>query len=125
MEKLREVFTLTRRHATNLGCFVFGYKAVLSLLRYLQQRHRQWHPLVSAALVGYFVLGAENGVNTQVCPIRTLCVDPHPLQINLYLLSRVLYALAKLSAEKGHITPSGFEHRHFTPYTATVTSNSL
>ncbi|KAI1726650.1 peroxisomal membrane protein 4 [Ditylenchus destructor] len=51
----------------------------------IQGRYLQWHPFVAAALPGYFVFGQDNGVNTQ---------------INLYLLSRVIYGLIKLAAEK-------------------------
>ncbi|KAH7721912.1 Protein F18F11.1 [Aphelenchoides avenae] len=90
--KVRTVLTLTKIHALNLGRFVFGYKVLMGLLQQYSTKYRHWHPFVSAFLNGYLVFGEENGVNTQ---------------INLYLLSRIIYGLVKLAAEKRFIpTPS-------------------
>ena len=61
---------LTRMHAFNLGKFVFGYKLGLAFLQKLQQHYQPWHSFVSAFIIGYFVFGENNGVNTQV---KTFC----------------------------------------------------
>lgn len=53
-------------HAFNLGKFVFGYKLGLALLHKLQSQYNPWHSFVSAFIIGYFVFGENNGVNTQV-----------------------------------------------------------
>uniref|UniRef100_A0AC34FBB7 Peroxisomal membrane protein 4 n=1 Tax=Panagrolaimus sp. ES5 TaxID=591445 RepID=A0AC34FBB7_9BILA len=86
LEKLKTVLMLTKMHAFNLGKFVFGYKLGLALLHKLQSQYNPWHSFVSAFIIGYFVFGENNGVNTQ---------------INLYLLSRIIYGLVKLAVEKG------------------------
>uniref|UniRef100_A0A7E5A0K0 Peroxisomal membrane protein 4 n=1 Tax=Panagrellus redivivus TaxID=6233 RepID=A0A7E5A0K0_PANRE len=88
LEKLKTVLTLTRTHAFNLGKFVFGYKLALAFLHRFKNRYQTWHPFVAAFTVGYYVFGENNGVNTQ---------------INLYLLSRIIYGLVKLAVEKGVI----------------------
>uniref|UniRef100_A0A0M3HU16 Peroxisomal membrane protein 4 n=1 Tax=Ascaris lumbricoides TaxID=6252 RepID=A0A0M3HU16_ASCLU len=54
---------------------------------------REWHSFLVAFIVGYLVFGDNNGVN---------------MQINLYLLSRILVGLARLGVEKQIIpTPLG------------------
>jgi len=90
LKRLHGILLATRMHAVNLGRYVFGYKLVMSALRTLWGRgeYQSWHPLIAAGLLGYLVFGEEGGVNTQ---------------INLYLLSRVIYALARLSVERGLI----------------------
>ncbi|KAE9547622.1 hypothetical protein FO519_009169 [Halicephalobus sp. NKZ332] len=88
LEKLKTVFQLTKMHAFNLGKFVFGYKLGLALLSKFQHGYQSWHPFVSAFIVGYYVFGENNGVNTQ---------------INLYLLSRIIYGFVKLAVERGII----------------------
>uniref|UniRef100_A0AC34RIF2 Peroxisomal membrane protein 4 n=1 Tax=Panagrolaimus sp. JU765 TaxID=591449 RepID=A0AC34RIF2_9BILA len=84
-EKFKTVLQLTKTHAFNLGKFVFGYKLGLAMLSKWQNGYRSWHSFVSAFIVGYYVFGENNGVNTQ---------------INLYLLSRIIYGLVKLAVEK-------------------------
>uniref|UniRef100_A0A915E4B3 Uncharacterized protein n=1 Tax=Ditylenchus dipsaci TaxID=166011 RepID=A0A915E4B3_9BILA len=83
--KLKTILRMTWTHAINLARFVFSYKALLGFLRKLSRQFRLWHPFVAAFIPGYFVFGQGNGVNTQ---------------INLYLLSRVIYGLVKLGVEK-------------------------
>ncbi|CAD5226687.1 unnamed protein product [Bursaphelenchus xylophilus] len=93
LSRLKTILTLTKTHAFNLGRFVFGYKLLLALLRKLEGDKNQFHSFISAFAVGYLVFGKENGVNTQ---------------INLYLLSRIVYGMAKLGAEKGFIPTPNF-----------------
>ncbi|KAI1733117.1 tim17/Tim22/Tim23/Pmp24 family domain-containing protein [Ditylenchus destructor] len=83
--KIKVILRMIWTHATNLGRFVLSYKLMLVFLKRVGGRYLQWHPFIAAALPGYFIFGQDNGVNTQ---------------INLYLLSRVIYGLIKLAAEK-------------------------
>uniref|UniRef100_A0A914EI78 Peroxisomal membrane protein 4 n=1 Tax=Acrobeloides nanus TaxID=290746 RepID=A0A914EI78_9BILA len=85
LQKIRSILTLTKTHAFNLGRFVFAYKLMLGLMEKLAGEYKTWYPFIAAFTVGYFVWGENNGVNTQ---------------INLYLLSRILYGLVKLAVEK-------------------------
>jgi len=85
LRKARTIVSLTARHAMNLGCFAFSYKLLLAILRQYSGRYCEWHPFAIAFFVAYFIFGKENVINTQ---------------INLYLLSRVLYALVRLANEK-------------------------
>ncbi|KAI6239660.1 hypothetical protein M3Y99_00558000 [Aphelenchoides fujianensis] len=93
LKKLHTIFTLTKTHAFNLGRFVCGYKLLCALLARAEGKRSQIHSFLSAFAVGYAVFGKENGVNTQ---------------INLYLLSRIIYGLVKLGAEKGVIPRPNF-----------------
>lgn len=87
--KARTILELTRTHSTNLAKFVFSYKLGTGAMAYAQKSRPQWHSALVAAVVGYFVFGDYNGVN---------------MQINLYLLSRITVAFARLAVEKGVIS---------------------
>ncbi|CAD5219005.1 unnamed protein product [Bursaphelenchus okinawaensis] len=92
--RLKTVLKLTKTHAWNLGRFVFGYKLLLAVLKKLEGEKNQLHSFVAAFSVGYLIFGKENGVNTQ---------------INLYLLSRIIYGLVKLGAENGIVPTPNFK----------------
>lgn len=66
--------------------------------------------MLIAAFVGYFVFGKNNSVNMQV---RIEFISPQnilrQMQINLYLLSRVLTGLARSAVEKGYIKEPSFD----------------
>ncbi|CAB3406383.1 unnamed protein product [Caenorhabditis bovis] len=84
-QKLQTIFRLTRMHATNLAKFVFSYKLLEGTLGKIEGVRREWHSFAAAFLVGYLVFGENNAVN---------------MQINLYLLSRVVVGLVKLAANR-------------------------
>uniref|UniRef100_A0A1I7XK20 Peroxisomal membrane protein 4 n=1 Tax=Heterorhabditis bacteriophora TaxID=37862 RepID=A0A1I7XK20_HETBA len=84
IEKIQTILRLTKTHALNLAKFVFSYKLILGLLEKFQGRKKEWHSFTAAFIMGYFVFGDNNAVNTQ---------------INLYLLSRVTLGLVKLAVE--------------------------
>uniref|UniRef100_F1KYG5 Peroxisomal membrane protein 4 n=1 Tax=Ascaris suum TaxID=6253 RepID=F1KYG5_ASCSU len=93
VDKVRTILRLTRTHATNLAKFTFCYKLVMGLMQRMKGYRREWHSFLVAFIVGYLVFGDNNGVN---------------MQINLYLLSRILVGLARLGVEKQIIpTPLG------------------
>lgn len=88
----RIILRATYQHAKNLGQFTFLYKLSNILLRKLSTgKKEQWHVFLSAFIVGKYVFGENNPIN---------------MQINMYLLSRIIFGLCRLGAEKGYL-PNG------------------
>ncbi|XP_026070314.1 peroxisomal membrane protein 4 [Carassius auratus] len=85
-EKLRAIAQATYTHSRNLACFVFTYKGLQALQQRLQGRPLQTHSFLAACVGGWLVFGENNNINSQ---------------INMYLLSRILFALSRLAVEKG------------------------
>ncbi|CAN0183641.1 peroxisomal membrane protein 4 [Lampetra fluviatilis] len=92
-EKVRAILRATYQHSRNLACFVLLYKGAMALLRMATGGQRKSvHAFLAASLGGWLVFGENNQVNSQ---------------INMYLLSRVLFAAARVGSEKGWIpTPA-------------------
>ncbi|XP_060555813.1 peroxisomal membrane protein 4-like [Ruditapes philippinarum] len=92
-EKVRAILEATFTHSKNLASFVFLYKSLTGLMEHFQEEKSQIHSFIAAFIGGYFVFGKNNKVNEQ---------------INLYLLSRIIYGLAKLAVKRGYIPkPNG------------------
>ncbi|XP_016344735.1 peroxisomal membrane protein 4 [Sinocyclocheilus anshuiensis] len=87
-EKFRAIAQATYTHSRNLACFVFTYKGLQALQQRLQGRPLQSHSFLAACVGGWLVFGENNNINSQ---------------INMYLLSRILFALSRLAVEKGFI----------------------
>ncbi|XP_053724343.1 peroxisomal membrane protein 4 [Synchiropus splendidus] len=87
-DKLRAILQATYTHARNLGCFVFTYKGLQALQERMQGKSLQSHSFLAACVGGWLVFGDNNNINSQ---------------INMYLLSRILFALSRLAVEKGII----------------------
>lgn len=87
-EKLWAILRATYTHSSNLACFVFTYKALCALQAYLQGETRQVHSFLAGSIGGFLVFHKNNSINSQ---------------INMYLLSRILFALCRLGVEKGYI----------------------
>ncbi|XP_069508248.1 peroxisomal membrane protein 4 isoform X1 [Ambystoma mexicanum] len=87
-EKLKAIAQATYTHSRNLACFVFTYKGLLALQTYLQGERLQIHSFLAACIGGWLVFGENNHINSQ---------------INMYLLSRILFGLSRLAQEKGYI----------------------
>ncbi|XP_002747265.4 peroxisomal membrane protein 4 [Callithrix jacchus] len=87
-EKLRAVLQATYIHSRNLACFVFTYKGLCALQSRIQGKTYQVHSFLAAFLGGLLVFRENNNINSQV---------------NMYVLSRVLFALSRLAVEKGYI----------------------
>ncbi|XP_077581966.1 peroxisomal membrane protein 4 [Stigmatopora nigra] len=85
-EKLRAILKATYTHSRNLACFVLTYKGLQALLAKLQGRRLQSHSFLAACVGGCLVFGDNNNINSQ---------------INMYLLSRILFAFSRLAVEKG------------------------
>uniref|UniRef100_A0A8C2QBA3 Peroxisomal membrane protein 4 n=1 Tax=Cyprinus carpio TaxID=7962 RepID=A0A8C2QBA3_CYPCA len=87
-EKLRAIAQATYTHSRNLACFVLTYKGLQALQQRLQGKVLQSHSFLAACVGGWLVFGENNNINSQ---------------INMYLLSRILFALSRLAVEKGFI----------------------
>merc|ERR1711894_670446 len=88
LTKARAIFDATYTHSTNLASFVITYKGLCLLMREMEGKTAEYHSFLAALVGGYLVFGNYNKVNEQ---------------INLYLLSRILYGLVRLGADKGYI----------------------
>uniref|UniRef100_H2ZAS9 Peroxisomal membrane protein 4 n=1 Tax=Ciona savignyi TaxID=51511 RepID=H2ZAS9_CIOSA len=90
-EKFRLILKATFQHAKNLAQFTFLYKLLTTSLEKSSAvkpvvGKNPWHVIPAAALAGYYVFGENNPINTQ---------------INMYLLSRIIFGLCRLGAERG------------------------
>lgn len=87
-EKLQAILQATYTHSRNLACFAFLYKGLCALQSHVQGETYQAHSILSAVIGGFLVFGDNNSINSQ---------------INMYLTSRVLFALCRLGVEKGYL----------------------
>ncbi|KAE8576622.1 hypothetical protein XENTR_v10004262 [Xenopus tropicalis] len=87
-EKLKAILQATFTHSRNLACFVFTYKSLMAAQEKLHGSKWQFHSFLAACVGGWLVFGENNHINSQ---------------INMYLLSRVLFGLSRLAVEKGYI----------------------
>ncbi|XP_041059897.1 peroxisomal membrane protein 4 isoform X1 [Carcharodon carcharias] len=87
LDKLKAIAQATYTHSRNLAIFVFLYKGLLAAQQWLQGEKAQFHSFFAACVGAWFVFGDNN-------PIKS--------QINMYLLSRILFALSRLAVEKGY-----------------------
>uniref|UniRef100_W5LYB3 Peroxisomal membrane protein 4 n=2 Tax=Lepisosteidae TaxID=7915 RepID=W5LYB3_LEPOC len=87
-DKLKAITQATYTHSRNLACFVFTYKGLQAIQQRLQGKSQHYHSFLAACLGGWLVFGDNNHINSQ---------------INMYLLSRILFALSRLAVEKGYI----------------------
>jgi len=85
-EKIRSILKATFDHAFNLSRFVFIYKSLMATQQYLQGKEESHHAFVSGIVGGYIIFGDNNNINNQIV---------------LYLFSRILVGLAKLSVKRG------------------------
>ncbi|XP_051985855.1 peroxisomal membrane protein 4 [Xyrauchen texanus] len=88
-EKLKAIAQATYTHSRNLACFVFTYKGLQAIQKHVQGKPLQAHSFLAACFGGWLVFGENNNINSQ---------------INMYLLSRILFALSRLAVEKGFIS---------------------
>lgn len=113
-DKLRAILKATYTHSRNLACFVFTYKGLQALQEKIQGKSLQSHSFLAACIGGWLVFGDNNNINSQVRQVSSahICNCNHVrslknfciwLQINMYLLSRILFALSRLAVEKGFI----------------------
>ncbi|XP_013927211.1 PREDICTED: peroxisomal membrane protein 4 [Thamnophis sirtalis] len=87
-EKLKAILQATYTHSKNLAYFVFTYKGLMAMQSRMQGKKIPFHSFLAAFIVGWLVFGENNNINSQ---------------INMYLLSRILFGLSRLAVEKGYI----------------------
>ncbi|XP_032897708.1 peroxisomal membrane protein 4 [Amblyraja radiata] len=87
-DKLKAIALATYTHSRNLSLFVVTYKCLLGAQRWWQGKEGQLHSFLAACVGGWLVFGDNNHINSQ---------------INMYLLSRVLFGLSRLAVEKGYL----------------------
>ncbi|KAM5135048.1 peroxisomal membrane protein 4-like [Mantella aurantiaca] len=87
-DKLKAIFQATFTHSRNLAYFVFTYKSILTAQEKIHGSKWQFHSFLAACVGGWVVFGENNTINSQ---------------INMYLLSRVLFGMSRLAVEKGFI----------------------
>ncbi|KAM3877691.1 LOW QUALITY PROTEIN: peroxisomal membrane protein 4 [Diretmus argenteus] len=85
-DKLKAIVKAVHIHSRNLAYFVFTYKGLLALQEKIQGKTLPSHSFLAACVGGWLVFGDNNNINSQ---------------INMYLLSRILFALSRLAVEKG------------------------
>ncbi|KAK9465587.1 Tim17/Tim22/Tim23/Pmp24 family-domain-containing protein [Lipomyces arxii] len=86
-DKMKLVIKATREHARNLAMFVFIYKSTLYGLKNVNGKEQDSDAFLAGLLGGYYVFGrgGKSSVNQQIV---------------LYVFSRVVLGLAKLSVKK-------------------------
>ncbi|XP_076471764.1 peroxisomal membrane protein 4-like [Babylonia areolata] len=87
--KAQAIMEATVTHSKNLAQFVFLYKGLTALMALLQPQPSQLHSPLAAFIGGYLIFGKYNKVNEQ---------------INLYVMSRTVYALARLAVKRGYVS---------------------
>ncbi|XP_002736474.1 peroxisomal membrane protein 4-like [Saccoglossus kowalevskii] len=85
LEKFRDITQMTYQHSRNLASFVFIYKALTAIMKWLENSKKQYHSFIAAFIGGYLIFGENNKVN---------------MQINLYLLSRIIFGFVKMGVKK-------------------------
>ncbi|KAM3839609.1 peroxisomal membrane protein 4 [Vipera latastei] len=87
-EKLKAILQATYFHSRNLAYFVFTYKGLMAMQSQMQGTKVPFQSFLAAFIGGWLVFGENNNINSQ---------------INMYLLSRILFGLSRLAVEKGYI----------------------
>uniref|UniRef100_A0A2D4FUY8 Peroxisomal membrane protein 4 n=4 Tax=Micrurus TaxID=8634 RepID=A0A2D4FUY8_MICCO len=87
-EKLKAILQATYIHSKCLAYFVFTYKGLMAMQSRMQGKKVPVHSFIAAFIAGWLILGETNNINSQV---------------NMYVLSRVLFGLSRLAVEKGYI----------------------
>ncbi|XP_039200645.1 peroxisomal membrane protein 4 [Crotalus tigris] len=87
-EKLKAILQATYLHSRTLACFVFIYKGLMAMQSRMQGKKVPFQSFLAAFIGGWLLFGENNNINSQ---------------INMYLLSRILFGLSRLAVEKGYI----------------------
>ena len=69
VESFKTILEATFTHSRNLAFFVFAYKGLTSLFRFLEDQKSQYHSFVAAFCAGFIVFGKYNKVNEQVSTV--------------------------------------------------------
>ncbi|XP_038053017.1 peroxisomal membrane protein 4-like [Patiria miniata] len=88
-QQVISILRATYTHSKNLAFYVFLYKLMLFIMRWAEGKAHHLHPLVAGFIGGYLIFGTNDKINSQ---------------INMYLLSRILFGFARLAVKKGVIS---------------------
>ncbi|XP_022111501.1 peroxisomal membrane protein 4-like [Acanthaster planci] len=88
-QQIMSILRATYTHSKNLGIYVFLYKSMLAIMRWSEGKVHHLHPLIAGFIGGYLIFGTNNKVNSQ---------------INMYVLSRILFGFGRLAVKKGVIS---------------------
>lgn len=65
-EKFEWILRATLAHSRNLAKFVFIYKALMTVLQWVEGKKENIHPFLAAFVGGYYVFGVQDKINEQV-----------------------------------------------------------
>ena len=82
VDKLKYIVQLSFEHASRLGCYVAGFKALQCVLARVEGKRRPVHALVAGLLAGFVFFGKKTPITSQMA---------------LYLLGRVVAGCVKLA----------------------------
>lgn len=85
----KKIFQATKQHGMNLGKFAFVYKFLTAILSKGFGGRHPWHAALCGAICGYIFWGERSPVNVQV---------------NMYILSRILSGLVHMWMEKNEVS---------------------
>jgi len=96
-DKAYAIFQATYTHAKNLGFYAATFKAVRALLRHFRGVEDPWNTIIAGAVGGGLMFGTNDPVSTQ---------------INMYVMSRVIFGWGRTAVNHGMAT--------YTPATFTI-----
>ena len=94
-DKLKGIAKATITHAKNLGLFALTFKLIRELLAFIRQTDDGFNTLIAGFIGG----GLRFGEN-----------DPITSQINMYIMSRVIFGIANWLVREGYVqyTPTNY-----------------
>lgn len=101
-EKAKDIFNATYTHAWNLGRFVAVYKAFVCIFRHFRGVESGFNSLAAGFIGGAIMFGQNNPINSQ---------------INMYILSRIIFGLIRTGLNHGIIAEIPYA---YTLYAATI-----
>jgi len=101
-DKLEAIFRATYQHSKNLGLYVAAFKLARALLRHFRGKEDHWNTTLAGAVGGAVMFGTN---------------DPITSQINMYVMSRVIFGIGRTATNKGLVT---YHPAMFTAFGASV-----
>lgn len=86
IDKFKAIFEATYTHARNLGCYVAAFKFIREVLRHMRNKEDHWNTTIAGFIAGGFMFGHN---------------DPITSQINMYVMSRVIFGWGRTSVNHG------------------------
>ncbi len=101
-DKLEAIVRATFQHSRNLGFYAASFKLVRALLRHFRGVEDHWNTTIAGAVGGAIMFGTN---------------DPITSQINMYVMSRVIFGLGRTANNKGLVP---YHPKMFTAFGASV-----